>query len=261
MSLRCLVPSTKGNNYILCGYNCDSNHVFAEPMKNRKKASQIKAVTTIIKNLKAAGLRPTFHILENEVSTDLIAFLETDENITVQLAPDGCHHRNTAERAIRTFKNHFIAGLCTAHKNFPLNKWDSLLPQAVITLNLLRTSCINPKIFAHTLLNGLYNFNATPMTPPGSRILLHKKPALCGTWAAHDVNAWYLVPALHHYRCYHVYIAETRGERISDTVVWFPTKERTPMSSSIDLAIAAARFNRISPVTAPGFSNLSLLRQ
>ena len=48
-----LVPSTKGNEYILCGYGYDSNHVFPEPMKNRKKASQIKAVTTIIKKLKA----------------------------------------------------------------------------------------------------------------------------------------------------------------------------------------------------------------
>ena len=76
---RFLVPSTKGNEYILCGYDYDSNHVFAEPMKNRKKASQIKAVTTIIRKLKAAGLRPTLHILNNEVSTDLIEFLKTDE--------------------------------------------------------------------------------------------------------------------------------------------------------------------------------------
>ena len=130
-TIRFLVPSTKSNDYILCGYDYDSNHVFAEPMKNRKKAIQIKAITTIIKNLKAAGLRPNFHILDNEVSTDLIAFLKSDGNITVQLAPDGCHCRNAAERAIRTFKNHFIAGLCTAHQHFPLNKWDSLLPQAV----------------------------------------------------------------------------------------------------------------------------------
>ena len=131
--------------------------------------------------------------------------------------------------------------MCTAHQHFPLNKWDSLLPQAVITLNLLRTSCLNPKLSAHALLNGLYNFNATPMAPPGSMILVHEKPALRGTWAAHTVNAWYLGPALHHYWCYHIYIVETRGERIADTVVWFPTKGRTPISSSTDLAIAAER--------------------
>ena len=145
-------------------------------MMNRKKASQIKDVTTIIKNLKAAGLRPTFHILDNEVSTDLIAFLEADENITVQLAPARCHRINAEEREIRTFKNHFIAGLCTAHKHFPLNKCDSLLPQAVMILNLLRTLRLDPKLSAHALLNGLYDFNATPMAPLGSMILVHENP-------------------------------------------------------------------------------------
>ena len=159
-------------------------------MKNRKKASQIKAVITIIKKLKAARLQPTFHILFNELATDLIAFLESDEKNTVQLSPARCHCRNTAERAIRTFKNPFIAGLFTVHQHFPLNKWDGLLPQAVITLNLLSTSRLNPKLSAHALLNGLYNFNATPMAPPGSMILVHEKPALRGTWAAHSVNAW-----------------------------------------------------------------------
>ena len=192
-------------------------------MKNRKKAIQIKAVTTIIKKLQAAGLQPTFHILDNEVSTDRIAFLKTNENITVQLASAGFHRRNASEREIRTFKNRFIAGLCKAHKNFPLNKWDSLLPQAIITLNLLRTSRLNPKLSAHALLNGLYKFNATPMATPGYMIMVHRKPALCGTWAAHAVNAWYLGPTLHHYRCYHVYIVETRGECIAYTVVCFPT--------------------------------------
>ena len=76
---RFLVPSTKGNEYILCGYYYESNRVFAEPMKKSKKASQIKAVTKIIKKLKATGLRPTFHILDNEVSTDLISFLKSDD--------------------------------------------------------------------------------------------------------------------------------------------------------------------------------------
>ena len=85
---RFLVPSTKVNEYNICGYDYDSNHLFAEPMK-KKEASQIKAAMKIIRKLKAEGLPPTFHILKKEVSTDLIEFLETDEKITVQLAPAG----------------------------------------------------------------------------------------------------------------------------------------------------------------------------
>ena len=36
-----------------------------------------------------------------------------------QLVPPYIHQRNSAERAIRTFKEHFIAGLSSTHKDFP----------------------------------------------------------------------------------------------------------------------------------------------
>ena len=34
------------------------------------------------------------------------------ENISFQYVPPRSHRRNTAERSIRTFKNHFVATLC-----------------------------------------------------------------------------------------------------------------------------------------------------
>jgi hypothetical protein len=49
------------------------------------------------------------------VDTVLIHLLKdfmTDEDVDYQLTPAGLHRRNWAERAIQTFKNHFIAGLC-----------------------------------------------------------------------------------------------------------------------------------------------------
>ena len=58
------------------------------------------------------------------------------------------HRRNAAERALRTFKTHFIAGLCSVDKDLPLHLWDRLLPQAELMLNLLRGSRINPKLSA-----------------------------------------------------------------------------------------------------------------
>jgi hypothetical protein len=48
-----------------------------------------------------------------------------DQDVDFQLAPPGVHRRNAAKRAIRTFKNHFIAGLCiSVDKDFPLHLWD-----------------------------------------------------------------------------------------------------------------------------------------
>ena len=63
----------------------------------------------------------------------------TNANVDFQLIPPSVHHQNAAERAISTFKNHFIAGLCSVDKDFPLHLWDCLLPQALLTLNILRS--------------------------------------------------------------------------------------------------------------------------
>jgi len=66
------------------------------------------------------------------------------EAIDFQLVPPHVHHHNATKHAICTFKNHFIAGLCSTDKNFPLHLWDCLLPQAELTLNLLHGSHLNP---------------------------------------------------------------------------------------------------------------------
>jgi hypothetical protein len=63
-------------------------------------------------------------------------------DVDFQLIPQGIHRRNAAERAIRTL------GLCSLDNNFPILFWDQLLPQAKITLNLLRGYRINPKLSA-----------------------------------------------------------------------------------------------------------------
>jgi hypothetical protein len=121
------------------------------------------------------------------------------QDITFQLVPPYSHRQNSAERAIRSFKYHLIAGRCSTDKSFPMNLWDRLLPQSVITLNMLRTSRINPKLSAATKLFGKYDFNRAPIETPNRRI----------TWAPHVQDGWYLGPALEHYRCYTVYITKT----------------------------------------------------
>jgi hypothetical protein len=46
-----------------------------------------------------------------------------------------------------------------------MHLWDRLLPQTVMTLNMLRTSRINPKLSAATHIFGQYDFNRAPMAP------------------------------------------------------------------------------------------------
>jgi len=56
--------------------------------------------------------------LDNEASGILKEFLAT-EDINYQLVPPYVHRCNTAECAICTFKNHFIARLSSTDKDFP----------------------------------------------------------------------------------------------------------------------------------------------
>jgi hypothetical protein len=69
----------------------------------------------------------------------------TSEGVDYQLVPLSVNCWNAAKRAIRTFKNHFIAGLCNTDKNFPLHLWDQFVSQAELTLNMMQGSWLNPK--------------------------------------------------------------------------------------------------------------------
>jgi hypothetical protein len=86
-------------------------------------------------------------VLDNECSADLKKAF-TKYNVQFQKVPPKEHRVNAAERAIRTFKNHFVATLCSVDSRFPLNLWDRLLPQTTLTLNLLRSSRIHPSMSA-----------------------------------------------------------------------------------------------------------------
>lgn len=152
--------------------------------------------------------------------------------------PPNVHRRNAAERAIRTFKNHFIAGLCSVDEHFPIHLWDRLLPQALITLNLMRSSRIHPRKSAWAQYSGQFDFNRTPIAPPGIRVLVHEKPGVRTTWSPHALDGCYTGPALESYRCYTVWMFDTRSERICDTVTWFLTKVTMPIAHSNDLILA-----------------------
>ena len=93
--------------------------------------------------------------------------------IDYQLTPVGLHRRNAVEKAGETFKNHFISGLCNTDPQFPLSLWDKLILQAELTLNLLRLSRINPNLSPYAQLNGNFDFNRTPIAPPGLKVLTH----------------------------------------------------------------------------------------
>jgi hypothetical protein len=80
----------------------------------------------------------------------------------------------------------------------------------------------------------------SPMAPSGTRLIAHETPNRRRTWAPHGQDGWYIGPALEHYRCYTVYITKTRGERVVETVDFFPETFTLPFPSPQDLATKAA---------------------
>jgi hypothetical protein len=155
--------------------------------------------------------------------------------------PPHCHLHNAAERAIRTFKEHFVPGLSSVDPAFPLHLWDRLLPQAEITLNLKRTSRLDTQLSAAAHFHGLVDYNKTAFAPPGCKIIAHEKPVKRHTWAPHGKHGYSLGPAMHHYQCQNVYISATASERIVDTLEFFPHNYQMPQLSSTDRLLMAAK--------------------
>jgi len=152
--------SKRGNNYIFITYSYDSNAILVRPLKNRKGPELLSKLEEIHNYLQDRGFKPLHQFLDNETSNEMKRFLK-ERKVNYQLVPPHTHRKNAAERAIRTFKNHFITILCMAHPNFPMNLWCRLLPQVEMTLNMLRPCRINPRISAYTSLEGEFNLSVT----------------------------------------------------------------------------------------------------
>ena len=112
--------------------------------------------------LKKDGIHPVLHKLGNECPKEIISAITTN-NMKFQLAPPGDHRTNPAERAVQTFKNHFIYLVYGIDEKFPVNQCDRLIKHAVVTLNILRSSRINPLLSAYNQLYGNFYFNTTPL--------------------------------------------------------------------------------------------------
>ena len=104
-----------------------------EPMKTRHVSQMVKTYQIMIDRLKACGINPKKHVLDNECSGEFKEAIR-DNQMTYELVPPDDHCRNIAERAIQTAKSHIISVLCGCDPNFPRHLWDLLLPQMEIQL-------------------------------------------------------------------------------------------------------------------------------
>jgi len=118
----------------------------------------IKAYLALWERLTATGMvKPTTHIMDNETSAEYKKAIR--KNCTIQLVPPNNHRCNLAERAIQMFKSHFIAIFAGVDDTFPMRLWDKLLPQTIVTLNLLHQSNAVPSVSAYQYVRGTFDYN------------------------------------------------------------------------------------------------------
>jgi hypothetical protein len=138
---------------------------------------------------------------------------------------------NKAERAIQTFKRHFLSVLSSTHPSFPLNHWPELIEQAEYTLNMMRPWADQPSISAyHGVFREPYNFLAHPMAPLGTLIVVHDTQR--ETWDNFGQVGYYLGPSYKHYRNYRCLITDSDSIRTSDNIILYPAPLVLPVQAA-----------------------------
>ena len=87
---------------------------------------------------------------------------------------------------------------------FKIQLSDKLLPQTIITLNLMQSSHFNPLLSAYAQVQGHFDYNRNPLALPGIKVMTHVNPDVRGSWDDHAVETWYTGPVMYHYRCYRI---------------------------------------------------------
>ena len=233
------VTSYKGNQYIMVLFETSSNNILVEAMRSRTAGEMVRAYQVLIDRLNEKGIFPTKHILDNECSAEYKNAI-LDNKMTYQLVPPNDHRRNVAEKAIQTFKDHFVAVLCGTDENFPLRLWCQILRQAEHQLNMLRRSRTDPSMSAFEHMHGPHNYDANPFAILGCEVEMHVMPKNRRTWESHTKTGYYLGTSWNHYRCHEVWIKDTKSSRIGQTVFFKHKYITQPMVTTSDALLRAS---------------------
>jgi hypothetical protein len=204
-------------------------------MKSISASEWINAYYHIHQELTSKGFKPKLQTLENEASAALKSFSTANE-----LVPPHCIGATPLKGPFALSKKQFVVGWAYFEPYFPLHLRQRLLPQAELTLNILRTSRQHPQLSAAAHYHDMGDYNKKAFAPPGCNIIAHDKPSKRCTWAPHGQHGYSLGPAMHNYRCQNVYILATASERIVDTLECIPHNSPMPQLSSTDRLIMAA---------------------
>jgi hypothetical protein len=225
-----------GSQYILLSVY--KQYIHLELLASRVESAIIDAYSRTYQWFSQLGHFVQFQVMDIEAPKGLRQhFIFISSDIKYEFVPPFTKRSNKAERAIQTFKRHFISILAGTHPSFPINFWNELIPQAESTLNMMRAFADQPNISAyHGVHRKPYDFLSHPLAPCGTLIVLHN--SIRETWDNFGHIGFYLGPAASHYRSYRCLVQETNAIRISDSIILFPAPLVEPGASRFDQLLA-----------------------
>ena len=196
------VPAYNGDTQILIVYHAATNFIRAIAFKSKTE------IHDLLEKLWLESTKLGHIITEIRMDNELPA--STDEffakqKIAVKRVGVGSqlHRANSAERAIQTYKNHFMSTIAARDPKCPLSYWTSAVPFAERTLNLMRPGP-NQKSAHEAYWGYKYDFNAHPIAPWGTRCEIYTPRELRTTFESRSEAAYYMGPSTSHHRGHNV---------------------------------------------------------
>jgi hypothetical protein len=117
------ITSAGGHKYTMVAVELDGNYIDAKPIKSRTARELTEAYKRIYTRWKATGvICPNWHVLDNKAPAEFLEAIRAS-GCRVEKTPADMHRRNIAERAIQTYKGHFISTLAGVSDDFPIHQW------------------------------------------------------------------------------------------------------------------------------------------
>jgi hypothetical protein len=143
-----LQVSSLGNKYIMVIHDVNSNSLWVEALKNNTGSKLILGCVRALACMRKVDIIPKHQVLDNQalaVNKKAIGNLD----MTFELVPPDDHRHNMAEKAIQTFKDHFVGILsgcalfsfCTSGANFPTGGAATSSPPTIVTTSQLIHLC------------------------------------------------------------------------------------------------------------------------
>ena len=81
------VTLARGNKLLYIAYSYNANGIMWELMKNKNDGEMMRVFEKIYETLTKRGIKPTFHVMDNEVSSTVMSWFERNNVDAQKVSP------------------------------------------------------------------------------------------------------------------------------------------------------------------------------